>query len=163
MRVREELPHGEWIPWVEANCEFSRRTATNYIQCAERAMLAYYNQTGAPLPVPDSGAGKALKQRILDILEDDSLTEERAALIAAVRPKPVKPELPPAPEPKPAKQRGPRGPVVLSEKAVPKVAERLKTAPPPVRWALFSALREEIREWMDSMDNVDAMDAGGAA
>lgn len=44
----ESLPStGDWIRWVEENCEFTRRTATNYIQTAERAVKALH-QCGVP-------------------------------------------------------------------------------------------------------------------
>jgi hypothetical protein len=34
--VKEVLNHGEFIPWIEANCPFSRMTANRYMQVYER-------------------------------------------------------------------------------------------------------------------------------
>jgi len=30
--VKEELPHGEWLPWLAANVPFAERTARNYLR-----------------------------------------------------------------------------------------------------------------------------------
>jgi hypothetical protein len=35
IRVKSRLRHGEFQPWVERHCDFSYRSATNYIQVAE--------------------------------------------------------------------------------------------------------------------------------
>jgi hypothetical protein len=32
VEVRESLPHGEWLPWLQANVPFTDRTARNYIR-----------------------------------------------------------------------------------------------------------------------------------
>jgi len=34
--VKEALPHGNFIPWVEGNCPFPRSTASNYMRVFER-------------------------------------------------------------------------------------------------------------------------------
>jgi hypothetical protein len=33
---KSTLSHGEWIPWIEANLTFDRRTATNYMRLFEK-------------------------------------------------------------------------------------------------------------------------------
>jgi hypothetical protein len=33
---KKEVGHGQWMSWVETNCEFSHRTANNYINAYER-------------------------------------------------------------------------------------------------------------------------------
>jgi hypothetical protein len=39
--AKESMKHGEWIPWVEANCDFGRRQASNYMRVHnERSLLA---------------------------------------------------------------------------------------------------------------------------
>ncbi len=41
LRKKDELPRGEWLPWVAVNCSFSINTARNYMKIAsnsERAM-----------------------------------------------------------------------------------------------------------------------------
>lgn len=35
---KEQVAHGEWIPWVESNCDFSRMTAQRYMLLADRAI-----------------------------------------------------------------------------------------------------------------------------
>jgi hypothetical protein len=35
IQVKSQLKHGEWLPWLAANCHFSERTAQNYLRCAE--------------------------------------------------------------------------------------------------------------------------------
>src|SRR5262249_10970346 len=36
LRVKDRLQHGEWLPWVRANLQFSERTAQNYMRIARR-------------------------------------------------------------------------------------------------------------------------------
>jgi hypothetical protein len=39
-KVKTQLPHGRWIPWLNSNVKFSERTARNYMRVFEnRAML----------------------------------------------------------------------------------------------------------------------------
>jgi Protein of unknown function (DUF3102)/ParB-like nuclease domain len=35
VEVKEQSPHGQWLPWLRANCGFSDRTARRYMQLAE--------------------------------------------------------------------------------------------------------------------------------
>ena len=34
--AKEELPHGQFLPWINAEFEMSRQTADNFIHVAER-------------------------------------------------------------------------------------------------------------------------------
>lgn len=33
-QVKDQVGHGKWLPWLEANCEFSERTAQVYLKLA---------------------------------------------------------------------------------------------------------------------------------
>lgn len=35
LEAKTRVPHGRWIPWVEANCRFALRTAQAYMRLAE--------------------------------------------------------------------------------------------------------------------------------
>lgn len=35
LKQKEAVPYGEWIRWVEKNCEFDRRTASRYLAVAQ--------------------------------------------------------------------------------------------------------------------------------
>jgi hypothetical protein len=37
-KVKTQLPHGRWIPWLNSNVKFSERTARNYISVFEHRM-----------------------------------------------------------------------------------------------------------------------------
>jgi hypothetical protein len=32
-QIRLNIPHGQWLPWIQKNLPFSERTAQNYIRC----------------------------------------------------------------------------------------------------------------------------------
>lgn len=36
--AKQGVPHGQWLPWIAANCEFSERQARRYIQAAKRTL-----------------------------------------------------------------------------------------------------------------------------
>jgi hypothetical protein len=36
IEAKDACPHGRWLRWVAENCEFSERTAQNYMRVAER-------------------------------------------------------------------------------------------------------------------------------
>jgi hypothetical protein len=38
LQAKEQLPHGQWLPWLEANVRFSDRTAQAYMRVARRWM-----------------------------------------------------------------------------------------------------------------------------
>ena len=138
------LPHGNWIPWVAGNCEYSRRTASSYLGAAERAMQTM----GMTLPVPSElrkDHFDELKARVAELLEHDHLDEQRVALIAALRPA--------SPNPLPAKKSRPRprptGPRPLfSVKAVPKVVERWQVTPPALQHAFLDAIRDDALAYL---------------
>ena len=53
-QAKELLKHGEWAPWLAENCEFSARTARNYMRLAEHKNELAKRQDNAILTV--SGA-----------------------------------------------------------------------------------------------------------
>jgi hypothetical protein len=58
-KAKEQLPHGQWLPWVAATCQFSERTAQAYMRIAARwSTIEAKAQTSADLSV--SGAVKLL-------------------------------------------------------------------------------------------------------
>lgn len=150
LKERAAVPHGQWLPWVAANCAFSPRTAQNYIGNAERALVKLYGED-APDRVDFNFVDfKRAEEEIAGLLADDHLAEQRAALIAAIRP--PKPTPPPAQieAPKPAKPRAPRpaGPRPLSIKAAPQILARIHIAPREVKTAIFTDLRPEFEAWL---------------
>jgi hypothetical protein len=34
IHIKETLPHGEFVKWIKSNCEFTTRTARNYMRAA---------------------------------------------------------------------------------------------------------------------------------
>lgn len=38
MAARTSVEHGEWLPWIERNCEFDPRTSQKYMALAEKAL-----------------------------------------------------------------------------------------------------------------------------
>ena len=34
-KQKESVPHGQWLPWVKANCKFSKSTAEDYMKIAQ--------------------------------------------------------------------------------------------------------------------------------
>lgn len=143
LRERTALPHGDWIPWVEAHCEFSRRTASSYLGAAERAIAQLY--PGVPVEEIDP---QAAWDDLARLIETDHLAEQRAAVIAAIRPVPTRAELPPVAQKKPRAPRKPQGLRPITAQAAPVLVNRLRIATPEVRAALFTDLRPEIEEWL---------------
>lgn len=37
IEAKADLQHGEWLPWLEANFDFTRQMATNYMRLSENA------------------------------------------------------------------------------------------------------------------------------
>ena len=35
IQIKEQLPHGEFIPWIERELNYSRSSANNFIRCYE--------------------------------------------------------------------------------------------------------------------------------
>ena len=52
LNIRRKITgHGDWITWVESNCNFTRRTATNYINLFRKF-------SDKDVSLPDSSNGK---------------------------------------------------------------------------------------------------------
>lgn len=34
LKQKEAVPHGQWLPWLEKHCDFTRMTARNYMAVA---------------------------------------------------------------------------------------------------------------------------------
>lgn len=55
LQVKAEAGHGEWLPWVEANCKFSERTAQGYMRLASQwDRLQGKSATAADLTLHDA-------------------------------------------------------------------------------------------------------------
>ena len=55
IEAKEKVGHGEWLPWLRANCEFSERTAQAYMRVAKRAGELEANpQRVADLPLREA-------------------------------------------------------------------------------------------------------------
>lgn len=54
VQAKEQVSHGQWLPWVEANCEFARNTATGYMQ------LHSYRELLNDRPVDHLGVREAI-------------------------------------------------------------------------------------------------------
>jgi hypothetical protein len=50
-KAKKKVPHGQWAAWVEKNCKFSARTASDYMRMAE-----HKKQIGRDLPISICGA-----------------------------------------------------------------------------------------------------------
>lgn len=133
MDEKEKAGHGHWIPWIAANCEYGRRTASSYLATAEKALVALGI---AHLPLPDAIA------HLGSIANHDGAMK---ALIAALNP--PKPETAPTATPKPVKPRKPRPagprPLFASPKALPKAVERWKATPETARHQFLDSIRDE--------------------
>ena len=61
LKAKSQLKHGEWGPWLEANCRFAKRTAQAYMRVADRwPELEAKAQTSALLSL--DGAVKLLAE-----------------------------------------------------------------------------------------------------
>lgn len=73
LQAKEQLPHGQFLPWLEANCQVSARQAQRYMRAAQGKSLAK-NDTVSYLPKP------VKELRILDVLRSgQSLNRFEAA------------------------------------------------------------------------------------
>lgn len=68
IRAKELLPHGDWLPWLEQEVEFSERTAQRFMKVAE----SYSN----PTPVSDLGLSKALSLLVLPEAEREEFMSQ---------------------------------------------------------------------------------------
>jgi hypothetical protein len=137
------LPHGAWLPWVEANCRFCHRTATNHMRHAEKVAKVL----GVNLDALDGDGYDFLREQVARYLQPGAI-EQRTALLAALNPPP--PELPPAPPApeKPPRAPRPAGPRPLTMDAVPPLVPRLRLAAPEVRASIYREFRDEIISWV---------------
>ena len=62
IEAKEKVGHGEWLPWLRANCEFSERTAQAYMRVAKRAGELEANPHVADLPLREALALLAAPQ-----------------------------------------------------------------------------------------------------
>jgi hypothetical protein len=80
LAAKAQCQHGEWIPWVEANCEFTDRAASKYMSIAELAMprlqggqpAALIDVAPSQMPAADR---KALVKSVADLTEGKSIRE----------------------------------------------------------------------------------------
>ena len=68
IEAKEMLSHGEWLPWLEAQAQFSEKTAQNYMRVAR--------EFPNPQLVADLGVRKALALLELPPSERESFAEE---------------------------------------------------------------------------------------
>ena len=146
-REKAAQGHGHWLPWVAANCTFSRRTASEYLATAERAIGNFQKAHGLTFDPMKEEADDALldcvEERIFELIEDRARTEEREQLLAALRPaKATAPTLPPMPAK--ARKAAPAGPRPLFRPThIPRVLDRWKATPPDAQHLFLDAIREE--------------------
>lgn len=69
IEAKEQLQHGEWLPWLEEQVEFSEATAQRFMRLAKE----YSN----PSPVTDLGVSKALVLLALPASERDEFVGEK--------------------------------------------------------------------------------------
>lgn len=69
--AKAQLPHGEWLGWLQEKVDFSESTAQRFMRLAKE----YEN----PSPVTDLGASKALALLALPPLQRDEFLEENDA------------------------------------------------------------------------------------
>lgn len=68
IEAKEMLSHGEWLPWLEAQAQFSEKTAQNYMRVAR--------EFPNPQLVADLGARKAPAPLELSPSERESFAEK---------------------------------------------------------------------------------------
>lgn len=54
LKAKEQLPHGAWLPWLEANFTFSARTAQVYMRVSEGWKTISNTQTSAHLSIDEA-------------------------------------------------------------------------------------------------------------
>lgn len=69
VEAKEQLSHGEWLPWLEKKVEFSERSAQQYIRL--------WKEYGKSATVADLGVRKALVLLALPDTERDSFAGEK--------------------------------------------------------------------------------------
>lgn len=86
LRAKEQLPHGQWLPWLSANCSFSERTAQRYIRAAapepKSDNVSYLPGVTKPRPRP---VKVKLSSKAANRLADLKGYQRTASVIAHVR------------------------------------------------------------------------------
>lgn len=83
IQAKEQLPHGEWLPWLEEKIDFSRHTANRFMRVAEEfsnvSMLQHLTQSKifALLDVPESQREEFIES---NPVEDMTTRELRQAI-----------------------------------------------------------------------------------
>ena len=78
LEAKEQLPHGEWLPWLNEQAGYSERQAQNF-------MLAYREYGSNPQAIADFGATKALAMLSLPANERKELMEDPAVIDMTTR------------------------------------------------------------------------------
>lgn len=86
--VKAELPHGEFGPWIEKNCEFSDRTARGYMRLAKAVPSLDESKRQRVADLPLRGA-------LAELVDKPEATPTENAVIAAIphHPQPINTEL----------------------------------------------------------------------
>ena len=77
IEAKETLPHGEWLPWLTEQVEFSERTAQYYMQLAR--------EWTNPQSIAGSGATKAFKLLALPPAEREAFIQEHNVVDMSAR------------------------------------------------------------------------------
>ena len=77
IEAKEMLPHGEWLPWLNEQVEFSERTAQNFIRLAR--------EWSNPQALADLGATKALTLLALPPEEREQFIEDHNVIDMSTR------------------------------------------------------------------------------
>jgi 16S rRNA G966 N2-methylase RsmD len=82
LEAKGRLRHGEWLPWLAANCEVKERQARNYMRIAERWELIANRQRAADLSV--RGALELMGLITSELARETNCQEEDEADIARI-------------------------------------------------------------------------------
>lgn len=87
IQAKDQCKHGEWIPWLEDNCDFSKRTGQLYMRLAEFVPTLPSNaQHVALLPLRDIDKLQRLepeeRDRVIEAVEAEHLDSVDAAVIS---------------------------------------------------------------------------------
>ncbi len=53
-QAKQQIPHGEWLPWLSANCRVSARQAQKYLKVAKNWQAITKNDAAAHLTIDDA-------------------------------------------------------------------------------------------------------------
>lgn len=79
IEAKADVSHGEWLPWIRENCEFSERTAQNYLRLAKQHL-----ESPDPQRVTDLSIRRAL-QELRSTDEDSAAPVARNGLLSQPR------------------------------------------------------------------------------